>query len=1038
MQEIHQNQDDIDRYIAIFAVLKKANITFQDYPKLYEAASQQIWAKKHLSTMLTVLGQAGISHQDYPKLYEVAIQNILVIKRLPAVFEVLRQAGISHQDYPELYETAMEDACYPEKLSAVFSLLRNKACKTVQEHKKLYERVMRKPMYADQLIVSFAKLEQAGIGYQDHPTLYENVIQNPDDGNVCMRLAGCVALKKAGINFSDRPMLYNTVIQGAMTRVNELTNGFEVLQEAGISYQDYPELYEDVIRQIGYAYKLVAAFEALKDVVVAPTQQNYLALYIFVAQNLTANIQPSLDKIKQLDLKVPDDFEIIDNALRAGVMGLNILTWLQENKLQRDSHSYIYKVFFSGSPPLIIRSLYYASKIKCQLQDYFQINVPRTSKDGKAYHAQCQEVQQLIDKVLSADNHIAEGPLNKSAASLKIEEILHRITIEDINNIRMQYIDAVGYLLQFGNEPSIYLSELLKLVNFNHVELSDNQVTLLGAQIEAILGAFLNNLCDPNDPIVMKMLPDAARRAVNMYISAAAYYQDINRLFRGVKPTSASCWVKRNVHSDSSIIANFLVGSLINWSAAELPKRLLYSEHRQILEKVILERETPDPQAIKQKIKSDPKFYEATLQIKLEAGIITREEYAKVVPLFSKLDTWFPSYGPADRGEDLEASEKDGELGIEQRRTANPVFAPSVMSFSIFRDGSGYFNGQNMKHTKIETDNSTKPIINSTEGEILAAHGTTYLYTQNPAGGFFAREINSPGMIPKGGYLSSVAIAEAYQNYLSKPYAQQEQHQITMDGINIQRPNHGLAHTYRVMIYIDVVINYFAHHAKDETFRLFCHFITPDECEWLRMAAAYAITGRENECSATENLALYDEAREASQEHMQKFLTKYSVISKDGVMRERMLDIVRWMGNPGYENAYQGKPAINQHTDINERLHRNFIYRILTLAHQLDLPRCYGPVQFSHAMEMALKHVTQSHEQQIDYILMLQYAINLINAHGDCLNTNLTSSGELISCSMQYRAPFHKVSSNLRQLREITETIPISRDCTENLYYPNQ
>ena len=141
-------------------------------------------------------------------------------------------------------------------------------------------------------------------------------------------------------------------------------------------------------------------------------------------------------------------------------------------------------------------------------------------------------------------------------------------------------------------------------------------------------------------------------------------------------------------------------------------------------------------------------------------------------------------------------------------------------------------------------------------------------------------------------------------------------------------------------------------------------------------------------------------------------------------MRERMLDIVRWMGNPGYEQQYGDKPAINQHSDKKEREHRNFIHRILTLAHKLDLPRCYLPEQFHTAIQIALEHVTKSVEQQADCIRMIQYAINLIDVHGNCLYTNIDASGQLIECQKDYRAPFHLVSSNLRQLREISETIP--------------
>ncbi|OGV41521.1 MAG: hypothetical protein A3F46_00270 [Legionellales bacterium RIFCSPHIGHO2_12_FULL_42_9] len=460
---------------------------------------------------------------------------------------------------------------------------------------------------------------------------------------------------------------------------------------------------------------------------------------------------------------------------------------------------------------------------------------------------------------------------------------------------------------------------------------------------------------------------------------------------------------------------------MVNWSAAELPRKLLYSEERQLLEKVILGVE--ERASVIKQIKGNSLNYEQRLQDKLSAGSISQEEHDKVAPLFPKLNTLFPSYGLVDRGENLDASEKDGEFCIKKRRIANSVFAPSVMSLSVLTNGSNYFNTPGTERTKIETDNSSRPVVNPEEGEILVPQGTSYLYTQNPNGGFFAREINSPGIIPKGGYWSSTAIAEAYRNHLSQPYLQSPQ-QITIDGITIHRPNHGLAHEYRVMIYIDLVIDYFAHHAKNESFKSFCQFITEDEREWLRVAAAYSVTGRESEIAFNDNPALYDDYRKACTIHMEAFLAKYPPPSADETMRERLLDSVRWMGNPGYEHEHLDKPAINQHPDPHERQHRNFIHRILSLAHNVDLPRCYGPQQFNTAMEIAREHMTQSHEQQADYTRMIRYAIDLIDAHGNGLYMDITPSGELIACSKDYREPFHKVSSNLRQLREITETIP--------------
>ena len=54
---------------------------------------------------------------------------------------------------------------------------------------------------------------------------------------------------------------------------------------------------------------------------------------------------------------------------------------------------------------------------------------------------------------------------------------------------------------------------------------------------------------------------------------------------------------------------------------------------------------------------------------------------------------------------------------------------------------------------------------------------------------------------------------------------------------------------------------------------------------------------------------------------------------------------------------------------------------------------------------------------------MIRYAIDLIKAHGSLLTTDITSAGELQTANKGYTEPFEQVSTNLRQLREMTETI---------------
>ena len=1066
--------------VKAFHALNTAAITPQTHSGLYDAViNNAVYAKK-LIHLFEVMQQAGLNVQTHTKLYAKAIENAPHTEKLIRLFQVMQEADLNFQTHTSLYKTGIQQSFYADKLARAFEIIQ-KANLILDDHPALYNTIIEKPFCADEIATAFVVMSEAKMNIQDHPEFYQTIIQNPyhstnltaaflrmqkaritfkkkqlsaaflamskadisiqDDPECYEALFSNVyqannlstaflALRKAKITYQKHQALYNRVIQSPF-HADQLALAFEVMQKTNINSEAHLNLYEIIICHELYTKKLLEAFLALTTIGVKP-EANHKKLYLFVAEQLLTDdpkqllIQNLLNKITALELQAPEDFKIIEQALTTDAISLEVLTWLEKNKFEKDAHRSIYEACFLGSTPLI-RSPYTFVKVKQQVDSYFKKNPPLTS-DNRVDAIKYQEVRQLMDTVLRSEQAITEGPLNKAEASLQLEGILQRIAGSDkMATIAMGYHDAFGYVLQFNNEPLIYLSELLTLANFNHIELSDEQVNLLGDKINALALREFNKLPSITDITVASRLPIAAQRALTMYVGDRAY-KNINRLFRGVALTSEDKyeWI-HPVNSPESLIANFLVGCLINWSAAELPRKLLYSDERQALEKVILNTQTPATPAAEviKKMKADSGYYKEVLDHNLKTNTITQDEYNTVEALFSELDTWFPSYGWVDRAEKLENSENKGaELRVRQRRCANPVFTPSIMSLSIFPNGSEYFQHPGSEHTKIETDNSTRPVINREEGEILVPHGTSYLYTQNPRGGFFAREVNTPEIIPKGDPWSSIALAEAYCNHLSKAYQDAPLHQVTIAGITIERPNHGLAHEYRVMLYIDIVINYFAHHAKIEAFRSFCQVISPSEKRWLRVAAAYSVTGRENELSAGEDLTRYDTARSACKEQMETFLAKYPPSSENSAMRERMLDIVRWMGNPGYEQQYGDKPAINQHSDKKEREHRNFIHRILTLAHKLDLPRCYLPEQFHTAIQIALEHVTKSVEQQADCIRMIQYAINLIDVHGNCLYTNIDASGQLIECQKDYRAPFHLVSSNLRQLREISETIP--------------
>src|SRR3990167_2326676 len=378
-----------DQRIAAFVTLKNAGINSQDYLALCQAVIY--CGVDHISKMpaiLSALKYAKISPKNHPKLCEEAIKNVFFADILPAVFAALKNASISLQDYPELYKAIIKKIYHADKLSAAFVALKNAGI-SLQDYPELYKAVINKACYADKLAAAFVALKNAGISLQDYPELCEAVINKASCAD---KLAGVFEkLKAIGVNLLDYHALYLSITQ---QDYRFYRNSRGICNNAGLR----PSLHRV---RLG----LGPTIEQILEIPVEPDD--------------ITNFDLCLDKIKQLDLNASDDFKIIDNALRAGAIGLDILTWLQKNTLQKNQHRYMYEACFLGNTPLV-HSPYTFSKVKYQLEDYFKQNLLLTAGND-AYDAQCQAVQQIIDKVRSAHSDITEGPLNKATASLDVQ-----------------------------------------------------------------------------------------------------------------------------------------------------------------------------------------------------------------------------------------------------------------------------------------------------------------------------------------------------------------------------------------------------------------------------------------------------------------------------------------------------------------------------------------------------------------------------------------------------------------------------------------
>ena len=699
-----QKAYDADKLAIGFNTLQAAGATLKEHEALYNALIQKAYDADKLSILFKALQTAGATIKENVALYNAVIQNADNVDKLTIGFNALRGAGATIKENEALYNAVIQKAYYADKLAIGFNALRG-AGATIKENEVLYTALIEKASFADKLAILFNEFQATGatLKEKENETLYNAVIENPYYAD---KLAiGFNTLQAAGTTLKEHEALYNALIQKPGS-ADKLAIGFNALQAVGVTLKKHEALYNAVIQNAYYADKLKDIFNHLNRMGFSPKTDS--AVYEWASQqNGTPYLLGCLEVLNTLHMKTSDDRDIIEHILRHSEYSLDVLNLLNTHGFTYDAHREVFHSYFTKDSPLM-NSPYLTSKVNVQLIAYLNSKQNALLSPGdEGYITQSQELRALIDEVISTEKEtLTEGPLNKSSSTCTLEAILKRMAHVNMKDVHMRYDDAFGYVLKFGEEPEIYVNELLRLTNFNHIILTEKEVNLLGMQIQNVSGDFdVQPLCSAN--LVVKKLPESARRAISCYVGDCRY-KNMNALFRGVAQTSDERYTwKSPVDGKENLIANFLAGCLVNWSAAELPRVLIRSEERQILEKVFLKQKPVYPL---QEIKKNEVLYSTLLQNGVDNKVITEAERDKVKLLFDELTFLFPSYSFIDRGENLKASEVT-ELETVKRRVANPVIAPSVLSFSVLHEGSAYFHEPDTTRTKVETDNSTRPVV---------------------------------------------------------------------------------------------------------------------------------------------------------------------------------------------------------------------------------------------------------------------------------------------------------------------------------------
>jgi hypothetical protein len=263
--------------------------------------------------------------------------------------------------------------------------------------------------------------------------------------------------------------------------------------------------------------------------------------------------------------------------------------------------------------------------------------------------------------------------------------------------------------------------------------------------------------------------------------------------------------------------------------------------------------------------------------------------------------------------------------------TSAPSFNEGFMSFSKAKTQPFFAHkkftiwsryGTSIRHLSAEDP----------EAETLGHPGQTFFFQQLSPTLFHATPIHAADLQKPRDYTWMQAVQVAYDTRLRNPYTETE---LCADDIklgDIERPNHGLAHTMRKIHYVDAVIAFFAKHASDKVERAIYENLTLDERNKIKATLAFYVSGRESEVSWKNNLEAVQRYKKNASKYFTYFAKHHTNWGTDTIKKYAQF----------LQRCAPQKPKLK------------CLNTIIDLCHQLDLARCYEPAAIQDSVERHL------------------------------------------------------------------------------------
>lgn len=955
-------------------LLSQSSLKGDIYEPLYENIIKNKNNALDIAQGFILLSQNNLSPIKHPVCYETISKRGNHAKSLAMCLILLSQADITETDSVSIYQALIHKARSSDFIRKGFKvLIKNNL--TGKNHEQLYSFVIQKPYNAQFLAQCFASLTKNNLTIELYPDLYSAVVKKEQSS---LSLSKCFALLyQANLDGPTHRELYWMLTQRKHS-FEFLAKSFILLSKENLTLRDHPELYDILFnKNTGTGLE----FLARNFVSLAKTQLFYHTnpeFYLSLCHNPTLNniSRIALDEV----LSLMANMQIFYTEENKGYFSDCFL--LTHNELSKQALETLKNSGYTlQNHKKIIHKILYPMTIEAPnrialintlsyLINYANENELLNIND-EGYISQINIIEEMTE---IQEINLTEGPLNKNAATYEVERILRAIVTYDIVDVQIHFDELEHYILHMPNQPEVNLTMLLNNANLTHLYLkneskTNNIIELLDSTINKLISDW--DTFSSDNPIV-NLLPLPQQKAITIYTHFQKnYYININKFLRGEALDHKENQIFNTQDFKNNYLICFIIGCLVSDAINKLPclvTQIINNEHSQV----------------------------------------NISEYLA------------PRNALLDRGEHLTDE-------IVKKRLANPWSFPALTSFSSTLEGHSTFHKNGATRTKLENPPSIMPIINIQEKEILFVHGTQILTTQWDKG-LLNRVVNSPLLEKPNHYWSDSALTYSFKHYLSKNY-QDERSEIVLEGKKIVRPNHNLTHVFRTINAIPLVIDYFKKHANDLNFKEFCASISQENIEWLKVAAAFSVTGRESEVSFIHNPDLYNKYRCASAKHFKSFVNKTKDLKNPyyKAMTMRFYNIIKYLSNPFYEKENKNNKPINCISDQTERDLRNYYFRILTTARKLDLARCYNAQKYKQEIEYVNNLSTKNSFQENDLCSIIFYNIELIKIQGNSLLSDIKPDGTLIDTNLDYRPIFAETSASITRLDELTQSVTLPK-----------